>query len=487
MKKNEPLALFIIDHVGGAENVAGVSNCLTRLRFDLLDQSKVDEDALRSHEGIVTTRYSGGRFQIVIGAHVGEVADAIASLIHPGAKGGGDADEADARDRPASPIDRLTATITQVMTPILGVLGGCGMIAGLSSILLALGLISSGDGTHLALNALGNACLTFLPVLLGYTSAKAFGVDPFIGMVLGAFLMFPDLAEGMTAGEGGPLYTVLDGTPLAVPVFRTFLGIPVLFPATGYTSTVIPIVFSVYLASFVQRRAISILPAAAHMFVVPAVVVLVAGILTLLLVGPVAVMLTNLIAWAVNGLLETAPIVAYLVIALVYQPLVIFGLHWALIGVGLLELSTTGSTIIIGLIFPASFAHLAVCAAVGLRSREGSLRATCLAAVISACFCIIEPSIYGVTLPVRKRFGICMVSAAAGALVIGLSQAPMFAIAMGVTGFASFIDPAGTGIGGMLSCLLAVAATMLIGFALAWTTFRPGEGAVPSPDAEASK
>ncbi|WP_085831253.1 PTS transporter subunit EIIC [Collinsella vaginalis] len=459
------LAAFVIKNVGGRENVQDVTHCLTRLRFKLNDEDLVDEDALLANGGIVTAQRSGGRYQVVIGSHVDAV---YKEVIHQlGIEEGVSAPV----DSGGSILDRLTAIITQTIAPTLGVLGGTALITGLMALLVAAGVIVKDSGEYLLLNALGSACLTFFPVILGYTSARAFGLNPFIGMILGCALVFPDLASGMGSGEA--IYTLLPGTPLAMPVYKTFFSIPILFPSTGYTSTVIPIIFATYLASIVERNTNKIMPQKAQMFLTPAVTVLVAGVISVLIVGPVSIMLTNLISWGINVLLDTVPVIAYIVFAFVYQPLVILGLHWALISVGIMELMGTGSTLLIGLIFPASFAHLAVCAAIAMRSKSERMREMSVGAVVSACFCIIEPSIYGVTLPVKKRFGICMVAGTIGAVISGLTGTRMFALTMGVTGFAGFIDPATGNASSVMTCIIAVAVTMVVAFVAAWLSYRP--------------
>ncbi len=464
MANYEKLASFIVENVGGKENVENVTHCMTRLRFKLTDESKVNEDALKADPGIVTAQNSGGRYQVVIGTHVGNVHEEIMRLI-------GKAEAEAAEESKGSVLNRFTATITQTMVPVLGVLGACGLIAGLQAILMTTGIIKPGDGAQVLLNAMGNACLTFFPILLGYTSARAFKMNPFVGMILGCVLAFPNITESINSGDA--LYTLFAGTSLAMPVYKTLFGIPIFFPTTGYTSTVIPIIFATYFAAKVEKRFDKIIPQAAQMYVLPMVTILIASVVTLLVIGPVSVILTNLISTSITFLVKYSPIAAFVVIAVIYQPLVVLGLHWALISVGLIEFATSGSTLIISLIYPASFAHLAVCAAVYFKTKNKVLKETALPAVISACFCIIEPSIYGVTLPVKKRFGICMLAGTIGALILGLANAPMYAITMGVTGFVGFVNPADSSSSGMYISLLAVAVTVATAFLLTWITYQP--------------
>ncbi len=469
MENYEKLAKFIIEHVGGRENIENVTHCMTRLRFKLGDESKVMEEVLKSNKEIVTAQASGGRYQVVIGTHVGDVCEAVLRQL------GQRADTKEEEEK-GSLLNRFTATITQTMVPVLGVLGACGLLAAIQAVLVAFGAIGEGDGAYLFFNAMGNACLTFFPILLGYTSAKAFKMNPFAGMILGCILVFPNLTESVNSGD--VLYTLFADTGFAMPVYKTFFGIPILFPTTGYTSTVIPIIFATYFASGIERRFDKVVPKAAKMYFVPLFTILISGLVTLLAIGPVSIVLTNLISIVVTFLLENCPIIAFIVIALIYQPLVVLGLHWALVSVGIIELMTAGNSLIISLIWPASFAHLAVCAAVYFRSKNQNMKETALPAVISACFCIIEPSIYGVTLPVKKRFGICMAAGTLGALVFGIANAPIYSISMGVTGFAGFISPKTGDLSGMLVSFLAVAVTMLAGFGLTWITFKPEDDGI---------
>ena len=294
---------------------------------------------------------------------------------------------------------------------------------------------------------MGNACLTFFPVILGYTSATAFGMDPFIGMILGAFMIYPGMAQSINAGDS--LFTLFAGTPIEMPVFKTFLGIPIIFPATGYTSTVIPIMMVNFLASKIEKILKQVLPRVTRQFMVPFFTILFAGIVGVLLVGPISMIIQNLLQAGLNSLISTSKILAFAVITLIYQPLVI-----------------------VASIFPASFAHMAACLAVFLKSKDIKVKNIAFPAFLSACFCIIEPSIYGVTLPVKKRFGFCMIGGLVGGLILALSNSPMYAISMGVTGVMSFINPNVSGIGGLVWAVIACVAAMLVTFTLTFITFQ---------------
>lgn len=466
MANYQKLSAFIIENVGGKENIEDVTHCITRLRFKLKDDTLINEDQLTSSKDIVTTQFAGGKYQVVIGTHVGDVYEEVIRQTGTSKSDGDEVFE-------GSLIDRFTSIVTQIVTPVLGVLGGCALILGMSSLLVATGVLHEGDGAQIILNAIGNACLTFFPILLGYTSAKAFKMDPFIGMVIGAVLVFPGITESINSGTA--LYTLFENTAFAMPVYKTFFGLPILFPTTGYASTMIPIVMANFFASKIFKALNTSLPNMGKYIFLPFLTILISAIVSLLVIGPVSIVLTNAISFGITTLMTISPILAFIVICLIYQPLVVFGLHWALISIGIVEFFAGGSSLIVALLFPASFAHLAVCLAVYFKSKNSKTKDIALPAVISACFCIIEPSIYGITLPVKKRFGICMIAGTIGGVIIGLFNAPMYAVTMGVTGFVGFINPSSGNIQGMLACLFAIACTLVVAFVLTWVTYQSSE------------
>ena len=466
MAKYEQLAKFIVDNVGGKENIESINYCMTRLRIKLKDMNKANREALDNNKDIVSTQVAEGKLQVIIGTHVGDVYEDVMRVT------GGVASKAEEEEEKGNLLNRFASTITKIVVPSLGVLCACGIISGINSILLATGIIQTGDGTNLLLNAMGNACLTFFPVILGYTSAKAFNMDPFIGMVLGAILIFPGLTESINSGE--PVMTLFSGA-LAMPVYKKFLGIPIVFPSSGYSSTLIPIMLINFMAAKIERWLKDHMPAVMKQFMVPFGTVLIAGVLGVLIIGPISSFLSNLIALGLNFLIEKSRILAFAVNTLIYQPLVIFGLHWALITPGIIEFATNGCSLLVASIFPASFTHMGACLAAFFRTKSVKMKNIALPAFLSACFCIIEPSIYGVTLPVKKRFAFCMLGGLVGGLILALTNSPMYAISMGVTGFLGYVNPSTGSFSGVIWAIIACVVAFGITFLLTWITYKPGE------------
>lgn len=479
MRKYEKLASFIINNIGGKDNIVNITHCMTRLRIKLKDNDKVNIEELESNNNIISCQKAEGKLQVIIGTQVGEVYEEIIKQIGKVKTNEGTSQEGN------SLINRFAATITKIVVPALGVLCACGIIAGLNSVLIATGMIESGSGTNILLNAMGNACLTFFPVILGYTSAVAFGMNPFVGMILGAVLIFPNISTDMNSGK--VMFSIFANSPFKMDVFKTFFGLPIIFPATGYTSTLIPIMLINLCASKIEKFLDKQLPDVTKQFLAPFLTILIAGTVGVLVIGPISMIIQNGLQAGLSLLMDKSQILAFALITLIYQPLVIFGLHWPLITLGLMEFASTGSSLIVAAIFPASFTHMAACLAVFLRTKNIKMRNIAFPAFLSACFCIIEPSIYGVTLPVKKRFGFCMVGGLVGGLILALSNSPMFAISMGTTGIMSFVNPQGSGFAGLVWCVIACVAAMIITFVLTWITYRDEEDAGSEEDAKAIK
>ena len=479
MRKYEKLASFIINNIGGKDNIVNITHCMTRLRIKLKDNDKVNIEELESNNNIISCQKAEGKLQVIIGTQVGEVYEEIIKQIGKVKTNEGTSQEGN------SLINRFAATITKIVVPALGVLCACGIIAGLNSVLIATGMIESGSGTNILLNAMGNACLTFFPVILGYTSAVAFGMNPFVGMILGAVLIFPNISTDMNSGK--VMFSIFANSPFKMDVFKTFFGLPIIFPATGYTSTLIPIMLINLCASKIEKFLDKQLPDVTKQFLAPFLTILIAGTVGVLVIGPISMIIQNGLQAGLSLLMDKSQILAFALITLIYQPLVIFGLHWPLITLGLMEFASTGSSLIVAAIFPASFTHMAACLAVFLRTKNIKMRNIAFPAFLSACFCIIEPSIYGVTLPVKKRFGFCMVGGLVGGLILALSNSPMFEISMGTTGIMSFVNPQGSGFAGLVWCVIACVAAMIITFVLTWITYRDEEDAGSEEDAKAIK
>ena len=190
----------ILKGVGGKENINGVTHCITRLRFDLKHEEQADTETLKKTKGIVTVVQSGGQYQVVIGNHVPEVYQEFVQ--HAGLAGNDAAPSGEKK----GPLDAFIDVISSIFTPVLGLLAATGMIKGLNALFVSLGWIENTSGTYAILQAAGDCFFYFFPIFLGYTAAKKFGLKQFVGMAIGAALVYPALS-GLTA-NAEPLYKI---------------------------------------------------------------------------------------------------------------------------------------------------------------------------------------------------------------------------------------------------------------------------------------
>jgi beta-glucoside PTS system EIICBA component len=455
--KYEQLAKQIIEHVGGRENVNSVVHCITRLRFKLKDEEKANTEALKNMDDVVTVLKSGGQYQVVIGNHVPDVYKAVA---HVGGFAGNE-QSSDSGDKDTNAFNKFIDIISSIFTPILGVLAATGMIKGFNALFLAAGWIGEESGTYQILNAVGDALFYFFPIFLGYTAMKKFGGSPFIGMAIGAALVYPDLS-GLTTSD--PLYTLFSGTLFESPVHITFLGIPVILMT--YSSSVIPIILATYFAAKVEKGFVKIVPDVIKTFVVPFLTLLIIVPLTFLLIGPIATWAGQLIGQATLSVYDLSPIVAGVFLGAFWQIFVIFGLHWGLVPIAINNMSVYGSDPVLALVFAASFAQIGAVLAVWIRVKQKKLKVLSVPAFISGIFGVTEPAIYGITLPLKRPFIISCIGGAVGGAVLGMTGTKGYMMGgLGIFQIPTFIGPNGFDIG-IVGALISLAVAFSVAFVL---------------------
>ncbi len=466
--KYEQLAKDIIKNVGGKENVNSLTHCITRLRFKLKDENKANTEVLKNMDGIVTVIKSGGQYQVVIGNHVTDVFDDVVAI--------GGFQNGASEDTPEEKINifnKFIDTVSGVFTPVLGVLAATGMIKGFNALFVALHILNTTDGTYQILNATGDCLFNFFPIFLGYTAAKKFKANQFIGMAIGAALVYPSLA-GLTAAPAQPLYTLFAGTIIESPVYITFLGIPVIL--MSYTSSVIPIILATYVGAKIENGFKKIIPDVVKMFLVPFFTLLVIVPLTFIVIGPLATWAGKLLGALTISIYGLSPIVAGLFMGAFWQVFVIFGLHWGFVPIAINNIAVLHHDPILALTFAASFAQTGVVGAVLLKTRNSKLKGLCIPAFISGIFGVTEPAIYGITLPRKKPFILSCIGGALGGALLGFMGTNQYMMGgLGIFGIPGFLGPNGMD-SGFYGSIIAAIAGFLIGFVLMlFTKLEEGE------------
>lgn len=258
------LAKEILVNVGGEENIKSYTHCATRLRFNLNDASKFDEDVLKKINGVMGTIVSGGQYQVIIGTDVKNAFDELTLLLKDVKQ---DAVSEEVFDEDKSKFSKVLDTISGIFTPILPAITGAAMIKVMIILLVMVGILKEGSQTHTILTFVGDTPFYFLPIMLSYSAAVKFKMSPMMGMLLGLMMIHPTYIGLVSAQEA-----------------VSFIGIPVTLAT--YTSTVIPVILIVWVASYVEKFADKITPKAIRFFLKPLITLLIMIPLAFCVVGP---------------------------------------------------------------------------------------------------------------------------------------------------------------------------------------------------------
>ncbi|EAV9353195.1 PTS transporter subunit EIIC [Salmonella enterica] len=454
--KYQSLAEFIINGVGGRENIKSVSHCATRLRFELISNTNANKKELHDHADVIMVVESGGQLQIVIGNNVSEVYQAIEALgatdklLPDNVEDNGDKSKENL-------FSRLINVVSGIFTPFLGVLAASGILKGLLALSVVCGVMSESSGAFKIFSAAGDALFYFFPLVLGYTAGKRFGGSPFLSMVIGGALMHPSMISAFDA------QLQLGGTS------DTFFGIPITY--INYAGSVIPVIFASWLSSLVEKNCNKILPSAVKNLFTPFIALAVVVPFSFLLIGPIATWLSESMANAFLAAYEFAPAVAGIIMGALWQVCVMFGLHWGLVPVMLNNVTVLGHDIMQPLLVPAVVGQLGAALGVFLKTKDPKLKTLSGSAVSAAIFGITEPAVYGVNLPNRKPFIFGCIAGAIGGMIVGSFHGSIYSF--GLTSFftlAQMIPPTGMDmtvwgaiIGTLVSLILSTVLTLFFG------------------------
>lgn len=462
MAKNyDQLAKTIIKDVGSKDNVNSVVHCATRLRFKLKDESKADDDALKNTDGVVTVVKAGGQYQVVIGNEVADVYDAV--LKEGGFSGGGEVPDDYGENDNSSFVDKAVALISGIFTDILAPLSAGGIIKGLVVLAAAMGWLSTSSGAYQILYAIGDSIFYFLPIFLGVTAARRFHMNQFIGLAIGATLTYPTMVQ--LAASKTVLGTLFAGTPFASQIHTTFFGIPVI--TMNYTSTVLPVLFTVWFASIIEHWAKKWIPTVVQMFLVPVVTMIIALPVAFIIIGPVMTWVGDGIGAVMSGIYHFSPIIAGLLMGGLWQVLVIFGVHWGIVAVATADMAALGYDPILGMTCMVCYAQIGVVLAIIKQTKDQKLKETATGAFFSGLFGVTEPAIYGITLPRKRPFVLSCIAGAVSGAIIGAFGAVLYIMpSMGIFAIPGYINPKGGSMTQVIGVIIAGVVAFIVGFAL---------------------
>lgn len=468
MGKYQELASKIVENVGGKENINGLTRCITRLRFKLKNEEKANDEILKNMDGVVTVMRAGGQYQVVIGNHVPVVFEEVIKA------GNLTFDEAVSTEK-MRPFDMLIDGISGCFQPFLAILAAGGMIRGLTALLVFLGAFDRGSGTFVMFDNIGDSVFQFMPVIIGLTAALKFKVNEFVGMLLGAALMNPSLSlDALSGAVEAPLTTIFSGTIFEAPIYQTVFGIP--WIARNYASSVIPIIFIVLLASQIQKPIKKLVPEMISNFFVPFFTVLITMPLGFLLVGPAFTFATDILMAGFETLLALSPVIYGAIVGFFWQILVMFGLHWAIVPMGLMQFSVNGWQNIMTPVAVVSFGQTAALTALYFKLRNPKDKAIAIPAIVSSIVGITEPAIYGFTLPRKKIFIFTCVGGALGGAYSGLMNLTSWNQGgLGIFTIPNYIRPDGD-LTDVINVLIGIAIAMVVSFALTFFFWKEEAG-----------
>ncbi|WP_339276141.1 beta-glucoside-specific PTS transporter subunit IIABC [Paenibacillus sp. FSL W8-0426] len=440
------LAADVLRSVGGRENINKVTHCVTRLRFELKNSKIPNAEEIKKMDGVLTVIQQGGQYQVVIGNQVVPVFNELSSLL-------GDMSNTesgnDVQGEKKSLFDRFTSMISGVFTPVMGALAASGIIKGLLACLSAFGVLTATDGTYIVLNAIGDALFYFFPIFLGSSAAKYFGLNQYVGMIIGGSMVYPTLMAFVSSEEQ-----------------LTFLGLPM--NMMNYTSSVFPAIVAVWIASLLNRVIEKRIPQGFKYFLAPFIVLLITVPLTLFIIGPVISYLSNGLADITTAIYNFNPILAGLVLGGPWILIVMFGLHWAFIPIFINNMATTGFDSLMGLLAANQFAMAGAALAFGLRARDKQMKTLGISTGGTALLGVSEPALYGVLLPQKKPLIMAIIGGSVGGVIGGAFLSKVYAFApSGVFGIPGAVNPQGID-AGFYGYVLQMVVGLVVGFILTY-------------------
>ncbi len=431
----DSLASQIITAIGGPENVRSLTHCATRLRFELVDASKVDQNSLEHMQGVLgAVPQSGDRFQVVIGGGVATVYENIMHLPEMAGVGGASASDdgqksnadvkAEARSKARGKVawlDSFFEYLSDSFRPILGVLLGASIIIALVNLLISLNVIPNDEVSAgwVFVKAIWKGVFYFLPIMVAYNASKKLKVDPWLGGAIMAMLMTPQFTGLMDAKTTTCVENAALGTKSCT---ANIFGLPMAL--SDYSGNVfVPLLMAAVLA-LVYHGLKRIIPESVQLVFVPFFCMIIVGALTAFIIGPIGVWVGNGLGVGLAWMNTHAPFIFAIIIPMLYPFLVPLGLHWPLNALMLMNIQTLGYDFIQGPMGVWNFACFGATAGVlflAVRDKDKDMRQTALGALAAGLLGgVSEPSLYGIHLRYKLIYKRMLVGCGLGGVVIAI-------------------------------------------------------------------
>ncbi|MDC9821907.1 PTS transporter subunit EIIC [Pectobacterium polonicum] len=388
MGKNEVIQ-SIIKLVGGNDNINKVWHCMTRLRFDLVDESKVQTDAIKSLPGILGAQHQSEQFQIIIGPQVSEYYELLNAQLSPTTTA-----LSDAKKQKKGLISLFMDTVSGVFGPIVPAIAGAGMIKGLLAGLIALKVVSAKTDTVIVIDLIASGVFYFLPFFLAVSAAKIFKTNEYLAAAVAACLMYPSLMEAAKA--------LASHSPDAVSAFY-FMGVlPI--SVFNYSASVIPVIFSVLALSYIHRWVDHIMPSVLKTVFTPTLTLFITALVSLTVIGPFGIYLGKLLALFIQSLFDISAVFAGFVVGAIRPVAILTGMHHAMTPIALQNFSDQGFDMLMPMMCMANMAIAGATFAIYFHAKTRQDKSVVLSAGVSALLGITEPALFGVLTKYKKAF-----------------------------------------------------------------------------------
>ena len=442
MDKREVVKL-IIQNVGGKENINNVWHCMTRLRLDLKDNNKINQENINRLDGIMGSQLQSDQYQIVIGTNVKDYYDLFSKEME---LSNNTEPQNDSKNSKKGIISIFMDIVSGVFGPIVPAIAGAGMIKGLLAGFIALKIISNESDTVKIIDMAASGVFTFLPFFLAVSAAKIFKTNQYLAAAIAACIMSPNMIAA--AKEG------------AVASF-SFLGfVPI--PVFNYSGSVIPIIFAVWVLSYVYKMVDKVMPEVLKTVFTPTVTLFIMSFLTLSIIGPVGIYLGKGLAVIIQALFNISPVLAGLIVGAIRPVAILTGMHHAMTPIALQNFQEQGYDMLMPMMFMANMAITGATLAVYFKEKDKKEKSVILSSAISGLLGITEPALFGVLTKYKKAFLAATIGSSAASAFIAFFGVRIYGyILSSIFSLPAYIGPyfpfavAGILIAIILSCILS--------------------------------
>lgn len=440
--KNEELAKLILENVGGVKNIKNLTHCVTRLRFTLYDDKKANKHAIENLDGVLGVQEQGGQFQVIVGSKVNKVYQELIgnsklSFSDEGSQPSG---------KKKSIVSNILETISSILIPSLPPVIGGGMIKGFLFMFWEFGWIEWGSDIFNLLNIISDGMFYFYPFLLAVSAAKRFKTNPYMALAIAGSMMHPTIYEGINAGLK------------SLKVIGS-IGVPYL----DYNSSVIPIILSVWVMSYVYRFFEKKIPDIISVIFTPMLTLVIVIPVCMIMICPLGYYIGEYIAKGVQVLIDFSPIVAGFVIGAIRPFTVLTGTHHAVRAIVSQQLATYGYTTIGAMNYMSTMAQAAAPLAIYfvLRKHNEKMKNLSLSAAVSGFLGVTEPGLYGIIVKYKVAFIAVMIGGGIGGAISSVFGSAEYAMVMSslITIPATFGD-------GFMGIVIGLPASIIITMAI---------------------